>query len=89
MKNLRPQNRKNKERIKKIAVERFEGEGDKIVKNILKNEYDHKSAEYIETDDNKDLIKKEEEDDTEDKSPGTFNSENSSGKRRETLKLRL
>ena len=88
MKNLCPPNRKNKERTKKIAVERFEGEVDKIVKNILKSEYDHQSAEYFEADDNKDLIKKE-EDDTEDIGPGTFNSESSSGKRRETLKLRL
>ena len=42
-------------------------------------------AEYFEADDNKDLIKKEKEDNC----PGTFNSEISSGKRRETLKLRL
>ena len=34
---LRPTNRKNKKR----AVERFEGEVDKIVKNMLKSEYDH------------------------------------------------
>ena len=46
-------------------------------------------AEYFEADDNKDLIKKEVEDGTEDNGPGTFNSESSSGKRRETLKLRL
>ena len=88
MKNLCPPNRKNKERTKKIAVERFEGEVDKIVKNILKSEYDHQSAEYFEADDNKDLIKKE-EDDTEDNGPGTFNSESSIRKRRDTLKLRL
>ena len=41
MKNLRPPNRKNKERTKKRAVERFEGEVDKIVKNILTREYDY------------------------------------------------
>ena len=43
MKNLRPPNRKNKERTKKIAVERFERKVDKIVKNILKSEYDFHS----------------------------------------------
>ena len=41
MRNLHPPNRKNKERTKKIAVERFEGEVDKIVKNILTREYDY------------------------------------------------
>ena len=39
--NLRPPNRKNKKRTKKRAVERFEGEVDKIVKNLLTTEYDH------------------------------------------------
>ena len=40
--NLRPPNRKNKKRTKKRAVERFEGEVDDIVKNMMMiTEYDH------------------------------------------------
>ena len=38
---LRPPCRKNKKRTKKRAVERFEGEVDDIVKNIMITEYDH------------------------------------------------
>ena len=45
-------------------------------------------TEYFEADDNKDLIKMEEEDDAEGNGLGTFNSENSIGKRQEKLKLR-
>ena len=41
-----------------------------------------KCTEYIEADDNKDLIKMEEEDDAEGNGLGTFNSENNIGKRR-------
>ena len=41
MGNLRPPNRKNKKRTKKRAVERFEGEVEDIVKNIMITEYDH------------------------------------------------
>ena len=37
------------------------------------SEGDHHCTEYFETDDNKDLIKKE-EDDAEDNGPGTFNT---------------
>ena len=40
MANLRPPNRKNTKRTKKRAVERFEGEVDEFVKNLLTSEYD-------------------------------------------------
>ena len=52
------------------------------------SEGDHQSAEYFEAEFEEDLVKKEETD-AEYKGPGTFNSVSSSGKRRETLKLRL
>ena len=52
------------------------------------SEGDHHCTEYFEADDNKDLIKKE-EDDPEDNGRCTSNSESSNGKRQETLKLRL
>ena len=38
---LRPPNRKNKKRTKDRAVERFEGEVEEIVNEILTSEYDH------------------------------------------------
>ena len=53
-------------------------------KNI--REGDHHSTEYFEVEDEDDIIKM---DDAGDNGPGTFNSGSSSGKRRETLKLRL
>ena len=41
MEKLRPPNRKNKKRTKDRAVERFQGEVEEIVKEILTSEYDH------------------------------------------------